>query len=84
MDSIRTLQLLRGDTDSTRSMGTTLGTIACREEGGDILDVPTPGWLCCPAFRYTVEEITNATVVGAIDPLRRGGPTHRLGKAGGS
>jgi len=34
MDSIRTLQLLRGDTDSTRSMGTTLGTIACREEGG--------------------------------------------------
>jgi len=28
---------------------------------GDILDVTTPGWLCCPAFRYTVEEITNAT-----------------------
>jgi len=50
---------------------------------GDILDVTTPGWLCCPAFRYTVEEITNATGVGAIDPLRRGGPTHRLGKAGG-
>lgn len=71
IDQIRTLQLLRGDTDSTRSYPPG-GTLACRESRGDLLDVTTlVGWelVHLPFDRYTVEEVlkeTNATGVGAI------------------
>nr|KUM50285.1 hypothetical protein ABT39_MTgene128 [Picea glauca]QHR91772.1 hypothetical protein Q903MT_gene5808 [Picea sitchensis] len=62
VDGFDPLQLLRGDTDSTRSMGTTLGHHSMSGiRGGDILDVTTPV-LTRSITRY-IEEITNESGV---------------------